>query len=414
MGATLALAAACSGGGGQDAVVEPTDSVAEPTDPPTTPRRPTTSSKRSTTTTTTERPTTTSPRSTTTSSTSTTSTTSTTVAETTTTTVAPTTTSPATTLPPALPVGAVAECVFQVRPGDSLSLIVTELADPALTVEGLQFENAIGDPNVITTGVLLDRCVANGVDDLTGSPRVPPPPPPPPPPAPPPPPPPLSALGTGVQAQQQKLNELFTPFGFAGLTVDGDSGRYTRQLLCAARTSLGLPASRADMEPGGAEEQALMSMQSVSIPAGAPTQAYRWVLIDRTCQVLYAGEGDGRLVFVFPASTGESGYETRDQDYSPVFRYNPARDNGGWHNSTTFPVAGDNPLNGNMYKPLYFDAGQAIHGANNVPPDPRSKGCARLRVAHQDALVDWLGLAGSGPLWDAEDIGVVVSVHGDF
>lgn len=87
--------------------------------------------------------------------------------------------------------------------------------------------------------------------------------------------------------------------------------------------------------------------------------------------------------------------------------------NDGWHNSTTYPVAADNPLNGNMYKPLYFDGGQAIHGANNVPRYPASKGCARLRVDHQDLLVAWLGLAGiDGPTNDPARIGVTVNVQG--
>ena len=62
---------------------------------------------------------------------------------------------------------------------------------------------------------------------------------------PPPPPPPV----TGVAAQQQKLNELFYGLGFPGLTVDGDSGRLTEQQLCAARVALGMPISRADMDP---------------------------------------------------------------------------------------------------------------------------------------------------------------------
>ena len=123
-----------------------------------------------------------------------------------------------------------------------------------------------------------------------------------------------------------------------------------------------------------------------------PSYANRWALIDQTCQVLFAGEGGGRVVFVFQTSTGEEGFRTRNQEGSRAFRYNPARANGGWHNSFDYPAAGDNPLNGNMYLPVYFDGGQAIHGANNVPTEPRSKGCARLKVASQDALVDWLGL----------------------
>ena len=97
---------------------------------------------------------------------------------------------------------------------------------------------------------------------------------------------------------------------------------------------------------------------------------------------------------MFQTSTGEAGFETRNQNGSRVFRFNPATANGGWHNSTDYPVAADNPLNGNMYKPLYFDDGQAIHGANNVPTSPQSKGCARLRVGDHQTLVDWLGLGG--------------------
>jgi hypothetical protein len=69
-----------------------------------------------------------------------------------------------------------------------------------------------------------------------------------------------------------------------------------------------------------------------------------------------------------------------------------------------------------MYKPLYLDRGQAIHGANNVPPEPRSKGCARLRVSDQDTLVAFLGLGDlDSQVWDARDrIGLTVAVQGDF
>ena len=80
-------------------------------------------------------------------------------------------------------------------------------------------------------------------------------------------------------------------------------------------------------------------------------------------------------MFVFRTSTGEAGFETRNQNASRVFRYDPAAANGGWHNSFDYPVTVDNPLNGNMYKPLYFDRGQAIHGANNVPTSPQ-RACA--------------------------------------
>ncbi|HSM65428.1 MAG TPA: L,D-transpeptidase, partial [Ilumatobacteraceae bacterium] len=132
-------------------------------------------------------------------------------------------------------------------------------------------------------------------------------------------------------------------------------------------------------------------------------------------QVLLTGEGFDRLVHVFPTSTGEAGYETRLQERVRAFRFNPALDNGGWHNSSTYPVEADNPLNGNMYKPLYFDRGQAIHGANNVPTSPQSKGCARLRPSHQDALVSWLGLADlGGPTGSRDRINATVTVRGAY
>jgi hypothetical protein len=301
-----------------------------------------------------------------------------------------------------------------IQPGDSLTAIVDRLARADVTVEGLQTENAIADRNRINAGDSLDVCIGNDIDDITGGPWVPPPPPPPPSPSPEP-----GGSGTnfgsGVQAQQQKLNELFGGTRFPELGIDGDSGRFTRRALCAARLALGMSASRQAMEPGGGEEQALMAAGSLHSPNGAPTWASHWALIDKTCQVMFVGSG-GHVEFVFPTSTGQDGYETRNQSGSAAFRYNPALENDGWHNSIDFPVPEDNPLNGNMYKPIYFDDGQAIHGANNVPPEPRSKGCARLRVGDQEALISYLGLAGvDHQIWNATSrIGLTVTVQGNF
>ena len=84
---------------------------------------------------------------------------------------------------------------------------------------------------------------------------------------------------------------------------------------------------------------------------------------------MFVGDGSDGLAFVFRTSTGEAGFETRNQNGSRVFRYNPAAANGGWHNSIDYPVAADNPLNGNMYKPMYFD---------RRPGDPRRQQRADL------------------------------------
>jgi L,D-transpeptidase catalytic domain len=319
-----------------------------------------------------------------------------------TTTAAPTTTTPpttTTTIP--MPAGVHdPACARVVQLGDSLSLIADGINDPTVTAESLRSENGVADVDVIHAGDVLDVCPGNQIDDITGEQRGVP----------------AAAVGTsGVAAQQEKLNQLFAGYGLPALAVDGVSGPFTRQQLCAARMALHLPISRADMAPGSAEEQALMSARSIAIPQDAAVGSSRWVVVNKTCQVLFAGEGSNRVTFVFKASTGETGWETSNQQLARAFRYDPALENDGWHNSTKFPVEEDNPLNGNMYRPIYFHRGQAIHGANNVPPEPASKGCVRLRPESQDALVAWLGLEGiDGPTYNRDRINLAVSVHGDY
>ncbi len=351
-----------------------------------------------------------------TTSSSTTSTSTTTSTTTTTTTTVPPPTVPAstesTTAAPA-PV-----CTYQVQVGDSLNKILAALNIPAVTLDAIVAENGIADPNAINAGAVLDVCPGNGIDDTTGAPRVPPtteaptttvapttpdtvaP---------------GTALPSGVEAQQTKLNALFANLGLPPLAVDGRSGRLTRQQLCAARVALNLPINRLDMAPGSPEEQALMAANSLPTPPTAPVQAGRWVLIDQTCQVMFVGDGPNQIQFVFQTSTGKADFPTRNQTASRVFRYDPAANNGGWHDSTQFPAAADNPLNGNMYKPIYFHNGEAIHGANTVPTSPASHGCARLHIADQDALVTWLGLADNkAPVWSRDALALTVTVQGAY
>jgi len=318
----------------------------------------------------------------------------------------PTTTAPApttTTLPPVPPGVFNPACARVVRPGDSISLIADEIVPP-VAASALLAENVIGPDHVLQPGDLLDVCVGNEVNDLNGASRarpattlIP------------------DANPEVVKVQQQKLNELFGPYGMNSLTVDGASGPLTRQQLCAARVFLGLPISRSDMAPGSPEEAALLALTSLPIPPGAPTDANHWALLDMTCQVLIAGDGASALRFVLPTSTGDAGFETAVVSEAAAFRFDPAVDNDGWHDSSEFPAAYDNPLNGNMYKPIYFNNGQALHGANNVPPRPASKGCARLSVANQDAVIAWLGLGEAGePVWREGEIGLTVTTQGGY
>lgn len=164
-------------------------------------------------------------------------------------TVAPTTTAPTTTTLPPVPAGvANPTCVRVVRPGDSMSLLADQVTPDAVSTSALQGENGFGGDHVIRPGDLIDMCVGNDVNDINGASRLRP----------------ATTLiadadPAAVQAQQQKLNELFAPFGMTPLATDGISGPLTRQQLCAARVFLGLPISRSDMPAGSAEEAELFS-----------------------------------------------------------------------------------------------------------------------------------------------------------
>lgn len=311
---------------------------------------------------------------------------------------ATTTTTTTTTVPDPLADVANPQCVQVVAAGRSLSMVAD---DKAVPVRALWIENDY--PTEVVGGDLLDVCVDNGVDDIAGAPRprhedptV------------------TAFIETSVKDLQSKLNELFAPYGTEPLAVDGISGPLTGQRLCAARLALGLEATVDDLQWGSAEQAAILTATDLSPPQTTAIETERWAVIDRTCQVMFIGARD-QLVFVFPTSTGTEGFETRPQDRAPVFRYDPAVDNGGWRDSTEYPVGVDNPLNGNLYKPLYFDFGQAIHGATNVPPVPASKGCARLSVAHQEALLSWLGLLdATAETWRKDEINLTVNVQGQF
>ncbi len=284
-------------------------------------------------------------------------------------------------------------CVVAVRSGDSLGAIAVRVE--SVSLDQILDENRLSVDAVIHPGDELDICVDNGVDDILGVSR-------------------LAPAPAAVQRQQNELNDLFAQYRLIPLTVDGDSGKLTRQMVCAARLGLGLPVSVAHLAADSEEEEIILAADELGVPAGAATWASKWMVIDKTCQVMFIGEGE-ELVNVYPTSTGEPGHETLVGQSFTAARYDPALDTNGWHDSSSFPVAIDNPLNGNMYKPIYFNGGQAIHGANYVPPSPRSKGCARTFPLHQDEIIRWLGIDGlAEPTWRASDIGLTVTVQGAY
>ncbi len=282
-------------------------------------------------------------------------------------------------------------CVVAAQPGDSLTAIAER---NGITLEQLEQENLLDPTDLFLPGHEFDICIGDGVDQADPTLVEPPP--------------------AAVMRQQSELNELFATTSMLPLGVDGDSGGLTRQAVCAARMALGLPVHSRHLVPGSDEEATIFAATELGIPRGAPTDSDKWILIDQTCQVIFTGEGNDRVVDVFPTSTGEAGHDTFNVR-ARAFRFDPALDNEGWHDSSSFPVSVDNALNGNMYKPIYFNEGQAIHGAEFVPPYPRSKGCARTFPKHQDMIIEWLGLQHmTEATWKTQDIDVTVLVRGRY
>ena len=64
------------------------------------------------------------------------------------------------------------DCVIEIQAGDSLSLIADAMPDTAVTYGDLQAENDLADADHIEAGDLLDICVGNQIDDITGETRT--------------------------------------------------------------------------------------------------------------------------------------------------------------------------------------------------------------------------------------------------
>jgi hypothetical protein len=116
--------------------------------------------------------------------------------------------------------------------------------------------------------------------------------------------------------------------------------------------------------------------------------------IKKACQVGVAVE-NGIVKYIMPVSTGQTGYATRENSFAATKYLSGSGDEarlGGWHDSSHFPSESGN---GNMYLPIYFSGGQAIHGSSSMGEtsfltSAASKGCVRTRISDQRKLVQWV------------------------
>jgi hypothetical protein len=168
--------------------------------------------------------------------------------------------------------------------------------------------------------------------------------------------------GPRTQALQQRLVDLRFDPG----PVDGDFGRKTEMAVWAFQKISGLPAD------GRVTPAVWQAMQAAGPPAplrpSGPGDRFE---VDLARQVLFLYDG-GSLRLITHISTG-TGQEYCDNGHcgvavTPTGDFDVYRRIDGWRES---------PL-GQLYNPLYFTRGWAIHGAPSVPNHPASHGCVRV------------------------------------
>ncbi|MFC3981260.1 L,D-transpeptidase family protein [Streptosporangium jomthongense] len=204
----------------------------------------------------------------------------------------------------------------------------------------------------------------------------------------------LGAKGTAVKALQTRLREL----GYLPGTADGRYGGTTLTALWAFQKINGIaPTSTVTRKTWNALQNP--RSPKVLVPNGRPTR----VEVNLTQQVmtLYV---DGRVKLISHISSGSgipycetATWEGKTQKFcgsarTPTGDYKTTWRRNGWHRSYL----------GQLYNPIFFNGGIALHGALSVPLAPASHGCVRLPMNVAAVLPGMLGT------------GVPVHVRGRF
>lgn len=91
---------------------------------------------------------------------------------------------------------------------------------------------------------------------------------------------------------------------------------------------------------------------------------------------------------VFNTSTGNGEWYTLDGR-----RHRATTPRGTWQVYSTWSHGWQEGPLGNMWRPMYYNSGWAIHGSESIPTYPASHGCSRLSTAAMDHLWSSGGLA---------------------
>lgn len=104
----------------------------------------------------------------------------------------------------------------------------------------------------------------------------------------------------------------------------------------------------------------------------------KWIAIDLTAQKLFAWEGN-RVVYAVTVSTGKAETPTRKGVFTVQTKHETTRMTGDDYDFPAVPYT------------MYYDGGNAIHGANwhNLFGNPVTHGCTNVAVDHAKWLFNW-------------------------
>lgn len=193
----------------------------------------------------------------------------------------------------------------------------------------------------------------------------------------------LGAKGSAVKALQSRLREL----GYVPGSADGRYGGATLTAVWAFQKVQGIkPTSTVAARTWRALENP--RAPKILVPNGKATRVE--VNLTKQIMVLYQG---GAPVLISHISSGSgipyTEYATwngKRQKFSgsartPTGDYKTTWRVAGWHRSYL----------GQLYNPIFFNGGIALHGALSVPLYPASHGCVRLPMQVAEILPGMLG-----------------------
>jgi peptidoglycan hydrolase-like protein with peptidoglycan-binding domain len=175
-----------------------------------------------------------------------------------------------------------------------------------------------------------------------------------------------------VVGLQRRLAELGYDIG----DPDGGFGWRTYYSVMAFQKVEGLERTGAD----GPEVRAALARASRPgpiVPGGEPTR----VEIDLERQVLFLWQ-DGRLARILSVSTGSGQHYCVGGDCDVA-----VTPTGTFHIGRKYPGVEVSRL-GQLFHPMYFYGGIAIHGSPSVPGHPASHGCVRVPMYAAASLYD--------------------------